>query len=213
MRKYVFTTGEFYHIYSHSIGDLVLFRSNRDHERFLSTLFSANGKRDIAHLERFPGLNLVWDIRDGKVALGDNFVDIIGFCLMPTHFHLILQEKSDGNISYFMHRALVSYAKYFNLKYERRGHVFERTFNAKHLSDTDYLMRALAYVHLNPKGLNDWKKREHKYQWSSFQDYISENRWGKLLATGFALEYCDNDKKEYFKFVKGARSDDEYVPN
>jgi|SRR3989344_2090518 len=208
MRKHSFIAGEYYHVYAHSVGNMALLQSRRDYERFLSTMFVANGRRDISHLDRFPGLNLVSDIRDSKIDLGEALVDIVGFCLMQNHFHLLLQEKSDGNISYFMHRILVSYSKYFNLKYERRGHVFERTFDSKHLNDDNYLMRALAYIHLNPKDFKGRKKKEHRYEWSSYQDYIGENRWGKLLSTEFAFEYFENDKNSLRDFTETAREDD-----
>ncbi|MBI2023583.1 transposase [Candidatus Giovannonibacteria bacterium] len=208
MRKSSFVEGEFYHIYSHSIGNLDLFTSSRDYSRFLSALFAANGKREIYHLDRSRGLNLVSDIRDGKINIGESLVDIIGFCLMPNHFHLILRELSDGNISIFMHRILVSYSKYYNLKYERRGHVFERTFDAKHLHDDEYLMRALAYVNLNPEDLKQWRRKEVKYPWSSFQDYTEENRWGGLLKTKFMLDYFNSSKIELKEFIESARKDE-----
>ncbi len=151
--------------------------------------------------------NLVSDIRAGREDIGKPLVDIVGFCFMPNHFHLILREKEDGNISLFMHKLLVSYAKYFNLKHERRGHVFERTFDAKYLNGDNYLLRALAYAHLNPKDIKDWKRREHKYPWSSFQDYTSENRLGKLLKTDFLLNYFDSDRREVRRFIETARND------
>lgn len=208
MRKYAFAEGEYYHVYSHAIGDMDLFRTDRDYKRFLTTLFVANGKRDISHLDRFSDLNLVSDIRDGKVNIGNELVDIVGFCCMPSHFHLVLRENKNGNISVFMHKLLVSYAKYFNLKHERRGHVFERTFDSKHLNDNEYLLRALAYVHLNPRSIKGWKRSEHKYPWSSFQDYVIKNRWGKLLETEFLLNYFDFDKKELKHFTNTAGDDD-----
>ena len=207
MRKQPFIKGEFYHVYAHAVGDMDLFRSDADYLRFLTTLFVANGKRDISHLDRFYDRNLVSDIRDGKVNIGEQVIDIAGFCFMPNHFHLLLREIKDGNISLFMHRLLVSYSKHYNLKYERRGHVFERTFDAKYLNNDNYIMRALAYIHLNPKDLDVWKRKEHKYPWSSFQDYAAENRWGKLLGTDFALDYFDSDKNEFKLFTKSARKD------
>ncbi len=208
MRKEPFIEGEFYHVYSHSIGDMVLFKTDSDYERFLSVLFAANGKRDVSHLDRFNGLNLVSDIRDGKIDIGDKMLDIAGFCLMPNHFHLVLREGKDGNISLFMHKILVSFAKYFNIKNERRGHVFERTFDAKHLLNDNYLMRALAYIHLNPKDLNGWNRKESQYPWSSFQDYVGENRWGKLISIDFAIDFLTRDKNEFRSFTDSARNDD-----
>src|SRR3990167_10393233 len=208
MRKIPFVADEYYHIYAHSVGDLELFKNTRDFERFIVMLFLANGEKDIPRLDRSSDLNRVWVIRDGKINLGDPLVDIVGFCVMPNHFHFLLRERKDGNISIFMHRILVSYSKYFNLKYERRGHVFERTFDSKHLNDDNYLMRALAYIHLNPKDFKGRKKKEHRYEWSSYQDYIGENRWGKLLSTEFAFEYFENDKNSLRDFTETAREDD-----
>ena len=181
MRKQPFIKGEFYHVYAHAVGDMDLFRSDADYLRFLTTLFVANGKRDISHLDRFYDRNLVSDIRDGKVNIGEQVIDIAGFCFMPNHFHLLLREIKDGNI--------------------------ERTFDAKYLNNDNYIMRVLAYIHLNPKDLNVWKRKEHKYPWSSFQDYAAENRWGKLLGTDFALDYFDSDKNEFKLFTKSARKD------
>jgi len=45
------------------------------------------------------------------------------------------------------------------------------------------------------------------YDWSSFQDYVGENRWGKLLKTDIALKYFDGDNEAYRAFVEEARSE------
>jgi len=206
-RKHPFAEGEFYHIYAHSMGDLVLFRNSRDYKRFLVTLFTANNKKDIPRLDRHFDLNLVWDIRDGKIDVGVPLVDILAFCLMPNHFHFLIGERKDGNISVFMHRVLVSYAKYLNLKYERRGHVFESKFHSKFIEDNEYLLRASAYIHLNPKGIRGFNKKERSYKWSSFQDYAVENRWGKLLERGPVLSQFDKPA-DYTHFINSARKDD-----
>lgn len=205
-RKHAFVAGEFYHIYAHSMGGLVLFKNNQDYKRFLVTLFAANSKKDIQRLDRYSDLNLVWDIRDGKIDAGVPLVDIISFCLMPNHFHLLLGEKEDSNISAFMHRILVSYAKYLNLKYERRGHVFESKFHSKFIEDNEYLLRASAYIHLNPKDIKGFKRKEKNYAWSSLQDFVDENRWGKLLNTEPITAQFEN-QKAHQSFVDSARPD------
>ena len=208
VRKHSFIEGEFYHIYTHSVGDMILFKTNRDYIRAVNTLFASNSTRDIPRLDRFADLNLVWDMKDGKIDIGENLVDLVGFCFMPNHFHLLIGEKRSGNISLFMHRLLVSYSKYFNLKYERRGHVFERTFNSKHLIDNEYLLRASAYIHLNSKDLDNWQKKECQYPWSSFQDYAGENRWGRLLKAKIVLDQFDGHKQDYRRFAEDARNID-----
>ncbi|MBF0483788.1 MAG: transposase [Candidatus Omnitrophica bacterium] len=48
-------------------------------------------------------------------------VNIIAYCLMPTHFHMILEEKSEAGISKFTNRVLSGYSHYFNNVHQRRG--------------------------------------------------------------------------------------------
>src|SRR3989344_2069962 len=181
IRKTPFIDGEFYHIYVHAAPNLILFKDNNDYIRFLNTLFFGNTENSIQRLDRKVDLISIQELKNGKIDIGTPLVGITCFCLMSNHLHFILEEKAEGNISIFMHRILTSFSKYINLRNERRGHVFESKFHSKHLEDNRYLLRASSYVHLNPKDLSQWNKKEHLFQWSSFQDYIGENRWGNLL--------------------------------
>jgi len=201
IRSHNFAEGEFYHIYAHGIGDLNIFQNQRDYQRFLTLLFSANGSNPVPRLDRKIDLNLAWDIRDKKIDLGDPLVDIVSFSLMPTHFHLLLKERGDSNISKYLHKILVSHAKYFNLKYKRRGHLFENKFNSKYIDTNEYLLIISSYIHKNAKDLPGWKNNEHNYPWSSYQDFVSENRWQHLLNKDI-IEKQFNNPKEYKKFVE-----------
>lgn len=205
-RNHKFVEGEFYHIYAHSTGDVKIFESSRDCQRFLTLLFAANSNKPIPRLDRTIDLSLAWDIRDGRIDLGEPLVDIICFCLMPTHFHLLLMEKGNSNISKYLHRVLTSQSKYFNLKYDRRGHLFESKFHSKHIDENNYLLRLSSYIHNNPKKIPQWKNKEENYPWSSYQDFVSENRWGKLIQKNIIDDQFKN-KKEYAKFMKEHYSD------
>src|SRR3989344_4890227 len=68
---------------------------------------------------------------------------------------------------------LGAYAKYFNTKYERVGHLFQGSYKSVHVGDNDQLLYLSAYIHRNPRELKDWKGKEFDYPWSSFQDYIN----------------------------------------
>lgn len=201
IRSHNFIKDEFYHIYIHSVGDLKIFPKEKDYKRFLTLLFAANSEGQIPRLERHDGLNLAWDIANGKVKLEKPLVDIICFCLMPTHLHLLLKERVDGNITKYLHRILVSHSKYINIKYERRGHLFESKFNSKHVDTNDYLLILSSYIHKNPKDISNWKNKEDAYPWSSYQDFIQDNRWNHLLSKNIIIEQFKN-KKEYKEFVE-----------
>jgi len=113
-------------------------------------------------------------------------VDIIGYTLMPNHFHLIIKERTEGGIEKFMHKLLMAYAKHFNTKYNRVGTLFVRPFKAKHINSNKYFLWLISYVHLNPVELVEpkWKDRvisDYKkvtefmkgYKWSSYYDYLA----------------------------------------
>lgn len=100
---------------------------------------------------------------------------------MPNHFHIVVHELEKGGVSKYMHRLLGSYALYFNLKYKKSGHVFQSSYQVKEIVTDTYMGTVIRYVHNNPKKLKPWKKRYREYPWSSLQDYLHHNRWGKLL--------------------------------
>ena len=202
IRKHNFVEGEFYHIYAHSVGDLKLFPKESDYQRFLSLIFAANGTKPLPHLSRkLNGRSLASTIIEGGVDLGEPLVNIISFSLMPTHFHFVLEERGDSNISRYMHKLLVSHSKHYNLKYERRGHLFENKFNSKHIDSNEYLLIVSSYIHKNAKDLPGWKNREDKYPWSSYQDYVLENRWKHLLKKDIIDDQFKNTK-DYKRFVE-----------
>ncbi|MBI2035786.1 MAG: transposase [Candidatus Liptonbacteria bacterium] len=115
----------------------------------------------------------------------DRLVDILAFCLMPNHIHLLLRQVKDGGISLFMQKQGGGYAGYFNLKNERQGHLFQGRFKAIHIKTDEQLKIVFVYIHTNPAFLVDhgWKgdgiknpakviKLVESYKWSSYQDYL-----------------------------------------
>ncbi len=119
-------------------------------------------------------------------------IDLLSFCLMRNHFHMLLYQKDDGAMSSFMKSVLSSYTRYFNLKYKRTGAIFESTYKAVRIDDDSYLQHITRYIHLNPRY---WEK----YKYSSLKYYRdgSEPEWlknGKILC-------LFPSRSEYMKFV------------
>ncbi len=100
------------------------------------------------------------------------FCIFYAYCLMSNHLHLLIQERED-NISNIVKRIGVSYAHYFNKKYERNGHLFQDRFRSEPVDDIGYFVTLLRYIHQNPlkagriANIND-------YPWSSWKEYSSE---------------------------------------
>jgi REP element-mobilizing transposase RayT len=114
-----------------------------------------------------------------------DLVNILGYALMPNHFHLLMQQKVDDGIKKFMHRLGTAYSMYFNKKNDRTGVLFQGRFKAKHIDNDPYFLHIFSYVHLNPLDLfqENWKQEGLK---------------NKKEATKFLLEYPYASCGDYF---------------
>ena len=95
------------------------------------------------------------------------------FCLMPNHFHLLIEQIGDIPISKLISKLCTSYAKYINKKYKRVGHVFQDQFKAVLIKDNPQLMWTSAYIHINPVK-DKLVKNPEEYKWSSYRDFVSD---------------------------------------
>lgn len=119
-----------------------------------------------------------------EIERGETLVDVIVYCLMPNHFHLLIREKKAGGIAKFLGKLSTGYSMYFNNKNKRTGALFEGRFKAVHVDSDEYLQYLFAYIHLNPVKIIDpsWKENGIKdrivaqeflknYAHSSYPDY------------------------------------------
>ncbi|MFC1599675.1 transposase [Patescibacteria group bacterium] len=78
-------------------------------------------------------------------------IELITYCLMPNHFHLLLKSGQETiKVSKFMHGLQLSYAKYFNRNYSHKGHVFESRYHFKEVVTPKSLMNVIDYIRQNP---------------------------------------------------------------
>lgn len=182
-RQAEFAPGEWYHCYTRSIDKKNVFTSNEDFERFIQALYLSNSDVAITRssLYRPTHTELL------KTKRGKPLVAIGAYALMPNHYHLLLQELTDGGISSFMQKVGTSFAMYFNEKNDRAGNVFIKPFRARHIADDRYLRRVFQYIHLNAAEIFEpqWKqgsvkdrrsleKRLLAYRFSSIPDYYQK---------------------------------------
>ena len=107
------------------------------------------------------------------------------YCLMPNHFHLVVQQMTDLSIAELMSKVCTSYSMYFNKKYGRVGGVWQDQFKAVMVESNEQLIYLAWYIHMNPikAGL---VKTLKKYPFSSYLDYVAE-RNGKLCDKNLIL--------------------------
>ncbi len=189
-----FAPGEIYHIFTRGVEKRKIFLYDADRVRFLSLLVHCLPQGPIQSFSVAQKLHKPTEITDA----GEGLVDILSYCLMNNHFHLLLKENIDRGISLYMHRVLTSYAMYFNRRSDRSGALFVRPFKAVLVDADEQFLHVTRYIHLNPFAAH-LVKDPFAYQWSSLNEYISHST---VKAT------CHSDlltgmmkKKEYREFV------------
>jgi len=194
-RTFSFAPGEFYHIYNRGTDKRNIFTSRSDRDRFLALLYLAN--QDAPVDLKLQGSTL-YEIDEPRE--GDPIVEIVAYCLMPNHFHLLIRELEDGGISKFIQKLITGYTMYFNKRNDRNGSLFQGRFKATHVADDLYLRYLISYIHLNPikliepkwkeTGIADKTKAEQyleRYEYSSYLDYLGRERSEEMILTREAL--------------------------
>ena len=206
-RKISFTNNEYYHVYNRGIDKRVIFETPVDFQRFADCLQFFNSFEKVEIREKRKSSSPE-DSPQGERKL----VDVICYCLMPNHFHLLLKQRVDNGITTFMKKMGTGYSMYFNITRERTGSLFQGPYKAKAVKDNDYLTHLSRYIHMNPVDLIDanWKEvgiknknSTHsfieKYPWSSYADYVS-GRESKIISKNILHELFS--ALDYVKFVQ-----------
>ncbi len=148
MNREPFVTDEFYHVYNHGVEDRNIFGDQDDSFRFLESMEVFNT------VESFGGLyseSLLNRTNPRRPTSKTKLVNVVSYCLNPNHYHLLLEQVSDGGISEFMKRIGGGYVLYFNNKYKRKGTLFRGKFKSTLISSNEYLLYLSAYINLNFK--------------------------------------------------------------
>lgn len=171
--------GAFYHIINRGNAGESIYTDDSDRHKFLEYLEAA--------AERFT-------------------IVIHAYCLMTTHYHLIV-ETPNTNISSAIQWLNVSYATYYNRKRHRQGHLFQGRFKSILINADDYLLELSRYIHRNPVMAKITESPED-YSWSSYRAYV---KGGKTIPSWLEryrlLSYFETTTRKamnrYRSFVEG----------
>lgn len=152
------TVTGFYHVCARGTGKQLIFEGDEDRWEFLELM------RDCC--------------REAGVT-------VIAWCLMGNHVHLVLADYEDA-MSAAMHRLLLTYARRFNKRTGRTGHLFQNRFDRRSLDTDRYLMAAIRYVHANPQEAGI--ALIERYPWSSFAEYL--RAYDNDTTRGFSDPSC-----------------------
>ncbi len=156
-----------YHVILRGINRGDIFFDEDDYQRFLETL--VNKKKNQEY-------------------------ELYGYCLMSNHVHLLIKEK-ENSISRIMSRIATSYAKWYNQKYNRSGHVFQGRYGSECVKDDKYLLTVIRYIHNNPVKA-ELEREAEAYRWSSIHAYTGNKPAKGLIETEFILGIFHENRVE-----------------
>jgi len=102
-------------------------------------------------------------------------VRVLGYCLMPNHFHLVLWPRGDGDMSRWMQWLMTSHVRRYHRHYRSSGHVWQGRFKAFPIQQNEHLLTVLRYVEANALRAK-LVRRSEEWRWSSLAEWSRRNR-------------------------------------
>lgn len=138
-----------------------------------------------------------------KEISGKYSLKIFSFCLMPNHVHLLL-SPSEENLYDAMRDLFARYARWFNRRYERKGHLFGGPYRQAVCFDDRYLLAASLYIHLNPVKA-EIEEDPRQYRWSSVRLFCEDDAPKSFVDPSFILGLLSKatmeNKKQYRRML------------
>jgi putative transposase len=159
-----------YHIYNRGVEKRIIFQDEQDYKVFLKYL-----KEYLSPPPKPESLKTVFTLQrqsfKGIPRQPRNYcktANLVAYCLMPNHFHLLFQQLNKNTMEKFCRSLLTRYSKYFNKKYNRVGPLFQGRYKAVLVNNDRYLLHLSRYIHQNPSEYTSDLTKAY----SSYADYL-----------------------------------------
>jgi len=200
IRQLPLVNEEIYHILNRGVARAHIFKNRYDYKRFISGIKLYQFQNPPINCSRF--VNLTESEKEKNLKNLTKQIEILSYCLMPNHFHLILKQKEENGIAEFMRHVADSYGKYFNEKHKRKGPLFEGRFRAVRVENEEQFLHLNRYIHLNPHSAFLVKKIEDLFDYphSSLKEYLELDN-SNLCQKELVMEAFGNSIEKYKNFI------------
>ncbi|MFA5770071.1 MAG: transposase [Patescibacteria group bacterium] len=195
-RKDKFIEGEIYHVFNKSISNFGIFKDLNNGQRFLNVVEYYNNRLIAKSFSQFIFKK---EYKYKNIIYPKEFalVKILSYCIMPDHYHFLLKIIRNHTFSKFISDVENSFTRYFNIKFDRKGPLWQNSFKAVEIRSNEQLLHVSRYIHLNPT-TNRLVNKPEDWIFSSYKDFISN----KILLNNFMKEISIDDIDDYKKFVE-----------
>ncbi|MBU0708437.1 transposase [Patescibacteria group bacterium] len=197
-----YSAGGFYHLYNRGIRGVGIFNDEHDYASFLFQL-----KRYLDPEFREARFNA----KTGEtIYMVPNYVykdvELLAYCFMPTHFHLIVRNITEIGSTMLMRRVISNYVTYFNEKAGLSGGLFDGIYRCVQVTTEEQLLHLSRYIHLNPSKL---VASLESYSYSSYPFYTGAKNM-HWIKSDYVLEYFSQTSysNSYREFVEAYKATD-----
>lgn len=203
-RRDIFINDGIYHIFNRTIDNKNIFNDFQLSKQFLDLCtYYRSSKANIRYSQfrRLPEL-----IKAGKlkaITFKKYFkVEILCYCLMSNHFHLLLKQKSENGVLRYVSDIINAVTRHFNILHSRKGPLFLTQFKSRVILSREQLIHVSRYIHLNPYSSEMVKTANEieRYFLSSFQDYVFKRK-SSICNMKTVLDEFNNNREKYKEFV------------
>lgn len=208
-----FVDHTYYHVYNRGVEKRDIFLDDKDYLAFLGCLklyLTAPQPVDRRFAHTLQGETL----SDTKIIYApsrqpnnhEKTIELVAYCLMPNHFHLLLRSIKKDSMTRFMRSLATRYSLHFNKKYERVGGLFQGIYKAVMIEHENQFLWITKYIHRNPLSLTLYKDDPCKlsnYPYSSYKNYLGIIRQTWLHPENIITYFSKNNpRNSYRNFVE-----------
>lgn len=199
-----FSTGHFYHVYNKSMDTFRPFSNSVYALHFMNLVWYYRSSRCKVSYSCYDNAPEELKDRFKKDIVNPEYfqIEILTYCIMPTHYHLLLKQNRKWGILKFMNNVSNAFTRFYNLLNERKGPIFIPRYKSRIIHTEEQLIHVSRYIHLNPYSSEIVKSFAElfNYRFSSLKEYLYHP---KLVNTSFILNsgYFLKNKKKYKSFI------------
>lgn len=192
-----FKPNTFHHIFNRGCFKQRIFRKKKDYEVFIDIL---------KYYLRHPALSPLSKLSSHKLQKAKKTAlpyQLLAYCLMPNHFHLLLEQIAGApTLSDLVRKISITYAMYFQHQYDHSGALFQGKFKSAQFYPDEGLLYVSKYIHINPKEVEG--SDPSTYPYSSLKDYLTDNNKDWLHPEIIFQKYfgkSSNPRRQYRDYV------------
>lgn len=131
--------------------------------------------------------------------LQDYHVELLAFCLMPNHYHILLKHEKEIEGSRYIQRVFNTYVQAVNKQMERVGTLFQGSVKRRNVESEEYLMETIRYIHVNPVSAG-MVNRPEEWGHSDYKEWIELSKPSRNLLDECQLIF--GGSRNYKEFVE-----------